>query len=140
MTKMLLVKRKGGFFPADPVSEEYAAQTKEGAQVLAEVTKPRSPKQNRFIHSALHEVLKHTNKFRDIEDLKRYLKIRSRMYHVTVLPDGTVALEVPSIAFGSMDQYAFQRIWNRWKWIIINEILIGVDPEELQETILAEIA
>lgn len=139
MAQMVLVKRGGGFFPADPISEEYAARTKDGAQVLAEVTKPRSPKQNRFVHAALGEVLKHTDKFHDIEDLKRYLKIRTRMFTPVVMPDGAVILELQSVAFGSMDQFAFQRIWNRWRWVIVNEILVGIDPDEYEASILAEI-
>lgn len=140
MTDMVFVKRGKGFYPADPVTEQYAAQTSEGTHILATVRKPRSPKQNRFVHALLGEVIKHTDRFADVEDLKRFLMLRCRMYELVAINDGRFVISFPSLKFGSMDQFEFQRVFDRWKWVIVNEILIGVDPIVLETTILSEIA
>lgn len=140
MTQLVLVKRGRGLFPADPLSEEYVNAIPDGKQVLAGVTRPRSPKQNRFVHALLHEIIKHTDQFRDVDDIKRFLKIRTRMFDVVVMPDGSVLLELEKTDFGSMDQIAFQRTWKRWAWVIKNEIVPGLDEEALRERILEQVA
>jgi hypothetical protein len=140
MAQMVWVKRGRGFYPADPLSAEYARNIPEGKQVLADVTRPRSPKQNRFVHALLHEIVKHTDEFFDVDDIKRHLKIRTRMFTTVVLPDGRIVLELEPTDFGSMDQIAFQRVWRRWVWVIKNEIVPGLDEEALRERILEQIA
>jgi hypothetical protein len=101
---------------------------------------PRSVKQNRFVHGLLHEIVKHTDRFYDVDDVKRFLLIRTRMYHLRVMPDGSVVLELQHTNFGAMDHIQFQRVWARWLWVIRNEILPEIDPDLLRTTILAEIA
>jgi hypothetical protein len=140
MAQMVWVKRGRGFYPADPLSAEYASGIPEGKQVLADVTRPRSPKQNRFVHALLHEIVKHTDEFFDVDDIKRHLKVRTRMFTTVVLPDGRIVLELEKTDFGSMDQIAFQRVWRRWAWVIKNEIVPGLDEEALRERILEQIA
>jgi len=134
------IKRGGALWPTDPESRAILRSLKNGGQAMVSIRVPRSIKQNRFVHALLHELVKHTNRFYDIDDLKRFLKVRSRMYHLRTMPDGSVVLELQHTDFGAMDQVMFQRTWERWRYIIRTEILPDVDDDALRTTILAEIA
>lgn len=144
MTQGVFIKRKGALYPADPVAGDLLAGIADEKLVLCDVTTPRNPKQNAFIHALLSEIVKHTDRFKDIDDLKRFLKLRSRMYHLIVIrhSDGSesTALELQSTAFGSMDQTQFARVWNRWKDIIRHEIIPDLDDQALRMQILEQIA
>jgi hypothetical protein len=134
------VKRGGALWPTDPESRAILRSLKQGGQAMVSVRVPRSIKQHRFVFALLHEIVKHCDRFYDVDDLKRFLLIRTRMYHLRTMPDGSVVLELSHVNFGAMDQVMFARCWERWKYIIRTEILPDIDTEALRTTILAEIA
>ena len=134
------VKRGGALWPTDAEARAILRSLKQGGQAMVSVRVPRSIKQNRFVHGLLHELVKHTDRFYDVDDLKRFLKIRTRMYHLRNMPDGSVVLELQHTDFGAMDHVMFQRCWERWRYIIRTEILPDIDDELLRTTVLSEIA
>jgi hypothetical protein len=140
MREGAFIKKGGALWPTDPEARAILMSLGQGQQAMVSLRVPRSIKQNRFIHGLLHEVVKHTDRFYDVDDLKRFLKIRCRMYHLRNMPDGSVVLELQRTDFGALDHVTFQRVWARWAYIIRTEILPEIDPEALRTTILSEIA
>lgn len=142
MAQGVWVKTAAGHFaPGDPVAKQIADQVKTGQRVVADVRKSRYPKHNAFVHCLLQEIVDNTgSRFLDIDDLKKFLKLRSRMYDVHVLSDGTMALELEKTDFASMDQLAFNTVWKRWAWILRTEVVPDIDIEALRERILEQIA
>jgi hypothetical protein len=134
------VKRGGALWPTDPEARALLRSIGQGKMAMISIRVPRSIKQNRFVHGLLHEIVKHTDRYFDVDDLKRFLKIRTRMYHLRTMPDGSVVLELQHTDFGAMDHVQFQRVWERWRYIIRTEIFPDIDEELLRTTILAEIA
>jgi hypothetical protein len=135
----VFLKRGGALWPADPVAGEIMRGLGQGKLCLVGVRVPRSIKQNRWIHWFLTKVLDNTDRFHDLEDLRDFLKIRSRMFRLRIMPDGSTVLELQSVSFGSMDQLIFQRVVNRWLWIVEHEILPDIDDTALRNEILLEI-
>lgn len=134
------LKKGGALWPMDPEASAIVRSLKQGQMAMCSVRVPRSVKQQRFIFALLHEIIKHTERWYDVDDLKRFLLIRTRMYHLRVMPDGSVVLELQRTNFGAMDHVQFQRVWARWRYIIRTEILPEIDDEALRTTVLAEIA
>lgn len=136
----VFLKRGGALWPADPVASQIMRSIGQGKRCLCGVRVPRSIKQNAFIHALLTRILDNTDRFKDLDDLKDYLKVRSKMFRLRVLPDGSTVLELQSVSFGSMDQLQFQKVVNRWLWIVENEIIPDIDDAALRAEILAEIS
>lgn len=135
----VFVKRGGALWPADPVAAEILRGIGQRKQCLVAIRVPRSVKQNRWIHALLTTVLNNTDRFADLADLRDFLKIRSKMFRLRIMPDGSTVLELQSIAFGSLDQLQFNRVVNRWLWIVEHEIIPDIDDASLRAEILAEI-
>lgn len=135
----VFIKKGGALWPADPVAGEIVRSIGQGKLCLMGARVPRSIKQNRWIHVFLTKVLDNTDRFRDLDDLRDFLKIRSKMFRMRPMPDGSVVLELQSVSFGSMDQIVFQRVVNRWLWIVEHEILPDIDDIALRNEILMEI-
>lgn len=128
----LWIKRGGGLFPADPVTAEMLDGVGQGqTAVTDEPKRRRNPQFHKLMMSILHKVVEHTApRFADIDDLMFELKLRTGMFKEIDTRRG-VRLVPRSVSFASMSEQQFQRVSDRWLYIISTEIMPGVDPESL---------
>jgi hypothetical protein len=70
------------------------------------------------------------------DDLLDYLKIAARHVKTIVGADGKVHYVPLSIAFESLDQVAFNRIFDRFLYVVCESLLPGEDWEKLRDEIV----
>lgn len=132
----LWIKRGNSLVPADVMTDELLAETKDGGFVTtSEPRRRRNPDFHRLMMAMLQKVIEHTYpRFTDIEDLMDWLKLKSGMVKEIEVRPGLVKLKFKSISFASMDETHFRRVADRWRYIISTDLMPGIDPE----TLLAE--
>lgn len=123
----LWIKRGGGLFPADPVTEGLLATVGQDQTVTTdEPRRRRNPDFHRLMMAGLSEVVANAHpRFADVEDLMDWLKLKSGMVEEIRLEDGRVRLKFKSISFAAMDQLKFKAISDQWREIVLREF--GVD-------------
>lgn len=132
MTDCLWLKKGNSLVPADPVTEEILAETKNGGEVFtSEPKRRRNPDHHRLMMGILQKVVEHTYpRFSDVEDLMSYLKLKTGMVKA-IEWRGRSRLIFRSVSFASMSQQQFSRVSDRWLYIISTELIPGVDPKDL---------
>ena len=123
----IAMRRKGGTLTSvDQVSDdELRNAAREGQDVLVVVRTARNPRQHRLAW-ALAQKIADAADFKDRDDAMDFLKIKAR--HVRYIADprtGEVHIIPKSIAFASCSQAAFNRLMNRFVWVVCSEILPG---------------
>lgn len=136
---------RGALKPADPYSDELLAGIPHGTDLVVTVESPRQVKFSKMVHATLAAVARNHPDFRTVEDLKRELKIRSRMMSPIAGVDRRtgkpmIYWELQSVSFHSMDELEFRRVWGLWKDIIAREIIPGIDNDALEAEALASLS
>lgn len=145
MADLILRKRpsvqKGeiGLFLDTEVFREEFDSIKQNADVTVEATQSRNPKQFRLFW-ALAAKIADSGVMRDAtqRDVVDYLLLKCKhvKYITTNFRGGTDTIAVPkSIRFASMDQTAFNRLFDRALYVIASEILPELPESELREEI-----
>lgn len=132
----LIMHRKGlALYPVDPVSEELVMKVVNDRHVIAHLHQPRNAKFSAFVHAVLHKVVQNSDDFDSVDELKKYLKIRTRRYTPIAGVDRTgkpmVYTVLDSTSFYDMDEIEFRGLWDQWLNIILTEILPGVSADAL---------
>lgn len=124
----LWIKKGGGLFPADPVTEGMLANVGQDQMVTTdEPRRRRHPEFHKLMMAGLAEVVANTHpRFADVEELMDYLKFKSGMVRWFDFGDGITRCKPKSISFASMDQLKFKAISEQWREIILDEFGIDV--------------
>lgn len=140
MSLSCMWERRGNtLVPADPVTEDMLEAAPVGKPIFTSQPKARrNPNHHKLMFMILAKVVENTDRFVDVEDLLIWLKLRSGMIRQIGTWRGTAAIVPVSIAFESMDQIRFKRVYDRWMYIIQTEVLQGVDPESLVKAAVTE--
>jgi hypothetical protein len=127
----LWIKRGGGLFPADPVTEGMLASIGQDQTVTTdEPRRRRNPDFHRLMMAGLSEVVANTHpRFADVDALLDWLKLKSGMVDQVMVHEGIVYLKFKSISFASMDQEKFKAVSEQWREIILEEFGIDVLAE-----------
>lgn len=135
----IMVRRNGNILtPVDDLAAEGFANIPASRDVLITVRAPRNPRHHRLAWALAQKVADACDWLHDRDDAMDFLKLKARHYKAIVDPrTGQTAMVPKSIAFGSLDQVAFNRLFNRMVWVICNDILPGLDEAALRAEIEA---
>ena len=127
------IRRGNSLVPADFVAEEWLQAIPEGAEILIDWRKPRSPKNHRHFFAILHIACENLPKYADEESLLDALKIAVNYVRPVLLATGKMIFLPKSINFASMGEEEFKRFKNRVLYVLSG--ILGYDAM----TILPEI-
>lgn len=123
-----------GLFPVNQMaSEDLAAISKD--EVLVTVRSPRNIKQHRKGWALAQKLAESCDWLHDREDAMDYLKIKARHVRYIKEPSGNVQIIPRSIAFASLSQSAFNRVFNRMVYVVCSEIIPGLKESDLRREI-----
>lgn len=139
MTTELVMRRKGAKLEVvDQMSAEDLASLPLDKDLLVTVRAPRNPRQHRLAWALANKLSQCCDFLPDAETAMDYLKIKARHVKIVHNPGTNHVFLVPkSIAFASVDQSAFNRLFNRMVWVVCNEIVPGLDEGQLRDEIEA---
>ena len=143
MTKLFLrVQKEFGQLPvlygSDRATNERLNKLKDGDVITAIARKPRHPKHHAKLFAMLNLVWESTvvqDRYPKVENLLDALKLAMGHTEPVMLPDGTVAQKIKSIAFESMDQSAFEEFYDQAVEIIATRLVPHLDREELKREV-----
>lgn len=119
--------------PVDPVSAEMLAEVPLGKQVMVTIKVPRNLRHFRLAWVLADIVSKSCDWLHDREAAMDWLKIKAR--HVRMIHDplrNTTAIIPKSIAFASLDQLGFKRVFDRMISVVVTEIIPDMDEKSLR--------
>lgn len=143
--KLNLIKTKTGLIPNDPESDERYCKIKLGAVVQTETKTYR----NYGFHKKYFALLnfgfeywkpgeissKHGIPEKNFEQFREDITILAGYYTTVIRLDGSVRILAKSIAFGSMEQDEFEKLYNSVINVILNKIFKGMEEKELTDLI-----
>lgn len=142
MTTELAMRRVGNRLAAiDPVSEDELATVPQDKDLLVTIKTPRNVKQFKLAWCLAKKVSEAVDFLHDSEDAMNWLKIKAR--HVRILQDpksGQIAIVPKSIAFASLSQDNFAKVFNRMIYVTCTEIIPGLDEGSLRSEIEAMVS
>jgi hypothetical protein len=134
VTTEIAMRREGSkLVCVDPVSEEMLLEIPTTKDVLVTVKSPRNLRQFRLAWALADIISKSVDWLQDRETAMDWLKIKSR--HVKMISDprsGAKAFVPRSIAFASLDQAGFTRLFNRMIYVTTTEIIPGLKESALR--------
>ena len=137
MTAEIAMRRQGNrLAPVDPISEDDLSKVPADRDVMVTIKTPRNLRQFRLAWALAQKVSEGTDFLADRDVAMSWLKIKAR--HVDMIQDpktGQVAIVPKSIAFASVTQDQFKRIFDRMVFITITEIIPGLDEGSLRKEI-----
>lgn len=139
MTTELVMRRVGTKLEVvDQMSAEDLATLPRDKDLLVTVRAPRNPRQHRLAWALANKLSQCCEFLPDAETAMDFLKIKARHVKIVHNPGtGHVFLVPKSISFASVDQSAFNRLFNRMVWVVCNEIVPGLDEGQLRDEIEA---
>lgn len=139
MTTELAMRRDGNrLAPVDPISDEELSKIPLGKDLLVTVRTPRNMRQFRLAWALAKKVSDACDFLPDAETSMDWLKLKAR--HVKIIQDPRtqqVAIIPKSIAFASLSQDAFKRVFDRMVYVVCAEIIPGLDEGKLRAEIAA---
>ncbi len=136
------MRREGNrLAPVDPISEEDLQKVPLAKDVLVTVRSPRNIRQFRMAWVLAAKVAASCDFLQDSEDGMDWLKLKAR--HVKYIQDpktNQVSIIPKSIAFASLSQDDFKRVFDRMIFIVCSEVIPGMDESELRAEISAMVA
>lgn len=123
--------------PATEFAAEDMGKLKANRQCLVRVKTPRSVRQHNLAWGLADFLAKNYEGFTDKEHAMDVLKTEAR--HVSLIYNprtGETEIKPKSIAFGSLDQMAFNRIFERFIWIVLTLYLPDLEEEALRQHLL----
>lgn len=126
------MRRQGArLVPVSMVDEEALNDIPEGKDLTVTVARQRSTKQHRFFWALLNKVCENHDTYRRAEQLLLWLKIRMGYVENIQFHDGNVCWIPQSISFNAMDQIEFKKFFDAALDVIVNEVIPGMDRDEL---------
>lgn len=133
------MRREGNrLAPVDPLSDEELSKIPLGKDLLVTVKSPRNMRQFKLAWALAKKVSDACDFLPDSETAMDWLKIKAR--HVKMIQDPrteVVSIIPKSIAFASLSQDAFKRVFDRMVYVTVAEIIPGLDEGKLRAEISA---
>lgn len=136
MAEILFMRRTlTGLQPGDRLSAEALERIPLGAEVRAEVTRPRNLKHHKKFFALLKAIFPHQTIYPTMTLFRGAVEVALGYGETMKLPDGRVMMIPQSISFASMDQTEFEALFDRAVELITTRILPGVDKADLSREV-----
>ena len=136
-TKIVVTKRGTGILIAsDEDARVVLARIKDGTDLMIEVRRPRNVRFHRLFFKLLDLIVENTERFGNVDEALLAVKIATHEVDTYIDADTGQVYYIPrSIAFESMDQDRFRRLFNRALYVACDRWLLGLKFEELHTRI-----
>lgn len=126
-----------GLVAADEAASEALRSLKAGEEIDCEIKKQRIHKNLRRWWGLCNLVYENSEQFGSPDAVHQFLKIKAGYADQIVCKStGEVYFIARSIAFGRMDEVKFQGLWKRAVKVVCEEIIPGVESNEVELEIL----
>jgi hypothetical protein len=133
----IAMRREGNHLvPVDPMSSEMLAQIPTNVDLLVTAHQPRNVKQWGLAWALATKVAEAADWLHDKDDAMEWMLIKAR--HVRMIHDtrnNEMQIRADSIRWASVKQEQFTRIFNRMIYVVITEILPGIEESALRSEI-----
>ena len=131
MTTLIMRRKGNALVPVSLYDEETLGDVAQDKDLTVKITRNRSWKQNRLYHALVQKVAENHPHYRSSKPLEMWLKLRMGYVDDVLLHDGQVMPILSSTSFASMGQDEFQKFFNEALTILVEEVLPGVDRDDL---------
>lgn len=134
------MRRDGGHaVPVDAIAaEEFANAVADRSEFMATCRRARSIKQHRWAWALAQKVAEAHPDLLDRDQAMHLLKLKARFVAVVVDPTNNRIHLIPkSIAWDKCPQEVFNRLMNRFVYIVVSELIPGMDEGDLRNEIEA---
>jgi hypothetical protein len=132
MPETIMMRRLGyKLSPVALVDEEALEQFPENKDLTVTISRSRSPRQHRFFWALLQKICENHETYRRPEALLLWLKVRLGYVEEVKFHNGEMWWTAKSISFSAMDQTQFKTFFDAALDIIANEVIPGLNTEEL---------
>lgn len=132
MSEALMQKHLGALRPADDTAKAELAKLKHGQTVRVEWKRLRNPRQHALYWALIGLVFEHQERYATRDQLHNAIKVAVG-YCDEVEGRGGRTIAIPkSIAFGNMDQGAFEEFLNAVIRLVCTRILPNTDDADLR--------
>lgn len=122
-----MTRRGASLVPTSPAFIDDLQSIPEGKEVIVTVRSARNPRQDRWFHAMIGEVVKAGVWDGTAESFRRYLKIALGYTEEVIGPDGTVHHVLQSLSPSSMDGLAFTDFVKRVEHHLAERFGVNVD-------------
>lgn len=129
-----LTRTLSGVSPGDDAAKDYLRRWPIGESRRANVRRPRALKSLRRYWALVNLVYMNSEQFKSPESVHAFLKIKAgHCTPIVAKSSGEVFLVPDSINFDTLDESAFQDVWNRVVQVVAEDILgTGVPEVEME--------
>jgi hypothetical protein len=133
-------KTIGGLKPADALAEEVWQQLPLNAEVMAEVTRPRSLQHHKWFFALLNLIYENQEEYDSLDALLIAVKVALGHCYPMITRTGQHVMVPKSIAFHKMDETQFRKFSDDFVHLVVTKWLKGVSEEELRAEVLTRIS
>ena len=130
--KQVYRRTLSGFIPANPASDAFAQSVKLGDLVELKGRRPRNLRHHNLFFSALELLFQNQERYATKEELLAAVKVALGHCNYVVSKGGHRIAIPKSIAFGTMDQAAFNAFWDKFCTLVETKIIPGMKREDLE--------
>jgi hypothetical protein len=136
--EVLLAKGLGQtLHPADDESAEQLRRLGRGEILRFTARRPRNLGHHRKFFALLDLLYENQELYTDREQFRRAVIIEAGHFDDQRLLDGTVVRTARSISFASMDQSAFEAVYDSVVAVALTALLPGIDRQDLEQEVEA---
>lgn len=133
--KGVWIKTIGGLKPADALAEEAYRAIPINAEVMAEVTRPRSLQHHKWFFALLKIVHDNQDHYETLDATLIAVKVALGHCYPMVTKTGQAVMVPKSIAFNKMDEIKFKAFADAFVSLVLTKYLPTVTREELEAEI-----
>ncbi len=137
--KGVWIKTIGGLKPADALAEEAYRAIPLNAEVMADITRPRSLQHHKWFFALLKLVHDNQDQYETLD--QTLIAVKVALGHCFPMQTKHGLVMVPkSIAFSKMDAIKFKAFADAFVDLVVTKFLPGVNLEDLEAEILTMVS
>lgn len=125
--------------PATETDRDELGKLRQGRIVRLSMTRSRNPDFHAKFFALLRIGFAHQDRYEAFEAFRYELTVRCGFFYAHTHVDGSVSFYPRSIAFHSMEQDEFERLYSQAIDVLLQHFLIDLDDEDLREAVAQEV-
>ena len=121
--------------PYDEATQKYILNRKPGEIIVGEIKRARNYENHKRFFAFLNTTFDMQEHFEELEAYRYWLVMKCGYFDTIIAPNGTTMFKAKSIAFESMEEDEFQKLFSRAIDVFIRELGNGLNDDELMQAI-----